>query len=77
MLDSLLTLTLVEAGWLLGALILTVLFNRGITLVTGRDEPIFLVIAVLIFAALVITSIYTAAKWVWHRLSGGKSDPKA
>ena len=77
MLDSLLTLTRAEAGWLAGAFILCVLGNRAITVMTGNEEPIFLVLAVLILVALVVTSIYTAVKWVWHRLRRSATHPTA
>ena len=74
MLDSLLTLTGTAAAWLGGAFVLAVLASFGITAITGRQEPIFLVIAVGILAVLLVTSLYTAAKWVWHRISGRRQD---
>ena len=75
MLDSLLTLTGAAAAWLGGAFVLAVLASFGITAITGSQEPIFLMIAIGILAVLVVTSIYTAAKWVWHRLGGRRGDP--
>jgi len=67
MIDSLLTLTRAEAAWLVGALVLSVLADRAITIITGMQEAIFLVLSALIVVALVVTSVYTAGKWVWHR----------
>ena len=75
MLDSLLTLTGAAAAWLGGAFVLAVLASFGITAITGRQEPIFLVIAVGLLAVLVVTSLYTAAKWVWHLISDRPGDP--
>jgi hypothetical protein len=77
MLDSLLTITWSAAAWLVGAFLLAVLADRAITVMTGTQEPIFLVIAVALLAALVVTSAYTVGKWIWHRLGGGSSSPKA
>jgi len=70
MIDSLLTLTRAEAAWLTAALFLAVLANRAVTLMTGNEDPIFLVLAVVILVGLIVTSVYTGAKWIWHLIRG-------
>ena len=70
MLDSLLTLTKGAAAWMAGFFVICVIVNRGITALTGVQEPIFLLLGFLILCAFLVMATYTAGKWAVHLLKG-------
>ena len=67
MLDSLLTLTKGEALWMAIGFVTAALAHWAVVALTGEQEPIFLLIALLIPVVLVITGGYTLAKKILHR----------
>ena len=70
MLDSLLTTTKAGALWMLAALVVSVLLDRGLSAILGRQEPIFLLFALASAAALVVRGTYTLAKLAVRRVRG-------
>ena len=72
MLDSLLTMTKRGAFWLAVMFAVSLAFHFGVTAMIGVTEPIFLLIALAIALAFVVTGVYTGAKTLMH---GGHHTP--
>ena len=70
MLDSLLTTTRAGALWMLGALVVCTLLDRGLSALLGRQEPIFLLFALASAVALVVRGTYTLGKLAVRRVRG-------
>jgi len=75
MLDSLLTLTKNGALWFAIAEAVAVLFHFGITAAVGTTEPIFLVAALVIPAAFLVSGFYTLGSYLRHTVRGGPVQP--
>jgi len=62
MIDSLLTLTMRGAFWMAVFFVISVVLDIGVSAVAGQQEPIFLLLAVGIFALFLVAGTYTLAK---------------
>ncbi len=67
MIDSLLTLTKGGAFWMGIFFLVAVGLHLGISAVIGAQEPIFLLFALMIAAAFVVTGAYTLFKRLLRR----------
>ncbi len=65
MLDSLLTLTKRGAFWLAALAVVSALLSFGISMLTGQIEPIFALMSLAAFGALLVTGVYTLAKRIF------------
>jgi hypothetical protein len=70
MLDSLLTLTKSGAAWLVVTAVVCVAVDRALSAMMGLVASLFLLGAIAAIAALVVSGIYTAGKWVVQRFTG-------
>jgi thiol:disulfide interchange protein len=66
-LDSLLTLTKGGVAWMAGIFVVMVVADLGVSAITGMQEPIFLLLALITLVAFVVTGTYTLGKSVWRR----------
>ena len=73
MIDSLLTLTKGGAFWMGVFFLIAVGLDLGISAIIGIQEPIFLLFALVIAAAFVVTGTYTLVKRLFRRGSPGGS----
>ena len=67
MLDSLLTMTKRGAFWLAVMFAVALAFHFGVSAMIGVTEPIFLLIALALALAFVVTAAYTAVKTIFRR----------
>jgi Kef-type K+ transport system membrane component KefB len=72
MIDSLLTLTKGGAFWMGIFFLVAVGLDLGISAIIGTQEPIFLLFALVIAAAFVVTGTYTLFKKMLRR--GSRQD---
>jgi hypothetical protein len=73
-LDSLLTLKKGAAAWMAGFFLVCVIANRTVSALTGREESVFLLLALMILAAFLVTGTYTAGKWIVCAVRGRRRD---
>lgn len=75
MLDSLLTLTKRGAFWLAIAWLVAILLDRGVTALIGQQEPFFLLAALFIPIAFIVSATYTLAKRILRRAHRSSAPP--